>query len=344
MISLTSSDLAIFLSEYKLVNQLCTVYIDMHNLTADVLVEADNLKYLVHIRQLEHVYADEKDVASFSFYIPEAVKLMTDKSTIKFTCSSGNKLAQVNCTAPNFNFMVETVDLEISKFNTDYKFVEYKELKQVSAAIKASKGLAQDLMSSVTVELTDNMWCVHTPQSCAFGEFNGLRGTIPVSTFEKIYSSSLHVGMSQISPTSVMSKIRYKNRDIHILAPIQNEFSLSSSVPKLVERCSKKWCESKISEDMISLFAGFLANIKKKTVAVSFSTDRIDLTYSDVKFNLSTIDIKSTERPLTVQTPVKALPLIKGVITEEGCEVYTDMEVLCLMNKTRGLILSGPVY
>ena len=120
MISLTSSDLAIFLSEYKLVNQLCTVYIDMHNLTADVLVEADNLKYLVHIRQLEHVYADEKDVASFSFYIPEAVKLMTDKSTIKFTCSSGNKLAQVNCTAPNFNFMVETVDLEISKFNTDY--------------------------------------------------------------------------------------------------------------------------------------------------------------------------------------------------------------------------------
>ena len=343
MISLTSSALAIFLSEYKLVNNLCTVYLDLHKLTADVLVESDTVKYLLRIHQLENVYADEKDVASFSFYIPEAVKLMTDKSTIKFVCSSQNKLAQVSCTAPNFNFMVETVDLEIEKFETDYKFVEYPELKQVSAAIKASKGLAQELMSAVTVELTNSLWCVHTPQSCAFGEFSGVQGTIPVQIFDKIYSSSLHVGIYQPTPTSIMSKVRYKNRDIYTLAPIQNEFSLSSSVPKLVDRCEKKWCKSSLSEDMISLFAGFLANIKKKTVAVSFSEGRVDITYSDTKFNLSTIDSTFNSKPITAQVPVKALVLIKSIAQEE-CEVYTDMEVLCLVNKTRGLILSGPVY
>ena len=343
MISLTSSALAVFLSEYKLANHLCTIYIDMHKLTADVLIEADTVKYLVRIHQLENVYADEKDVASFSFYIPEAVKLMTDKSTIKFICSNDSKIAQVSCTAPNFSFMVETVDLEIERFNTDYKFVEYPELKSVSAAIKASKGLATEIMTAVTVELTDTLWCVHTPQSCAFGEFKGLQGTIPVNVFEKLYNSSLHVGFAQPSPTSLMSKIRFKNRDIYVLAPIQNEFSLSTAVSKLVEGCSKKWCDTSMSEDMQSLFSGFLTNIKKKTVAVSFSTDRVDITYADTKFNLSTIDVSSHEKPLTVQTPVKALTLIR-MLAQDGCEVYTNMEVLCLMNKTRGLLLSGPVY
>lgn len=343
MISLTSSAIANFLVDYKLTGCLCTIKVDLHKLTATVLVEADTVKYLVRIHQLEHVYASDKDVASFSFYIPDAVKLMTDKSTIKFHCSGDSRIMQVNCTAPNFSFMVETVDLEIEEFSTDYQFKEYPALKQVSGAIKASKGLASELMVAVTVELTDGLWCVHTNQSCAFGEFEGLQGTIPVNIFEKLYNSSLRIGMTQPSPTSLMSKIRYKNRDIHILAPIQNEFSLSKSITKLIDRCEKKICDSVMSEDIISLVSGFIANVKKKTLAVSFSTGRVDLTYKDTKFTLSTLDTTSQERPITVQVPVKALLLIKS-ITEEECEVYTDMEVLCLMNKTRGLILSGPVY
>lgn len=344
MIRFTSSDLAIFLSQYKLTNQLCTIYLDVKTKSANVLVESDTLKYLLRIHQLESLDTDEVDVASFSFYIPEAVKFMTDESTIEFKYSKDVKTVQVNCTSPSFNTIVEPVELAIAEFDTNYKFVEYPELKYVSAAIRASKGLAQELMTSVTVELTDTLWCVHTPQSCAYGNFTGLKGTIPVNIFEKVYPSGLRVGFAQPTTTSIISKVRYKTRDVYVLAPIQNEFSLSSSVPKLIERCTKKHCQSKLSEDMISLFSGFLSNIKKKTLDVSFSKGRLDITFTDVKFRLSTVDINNTEPLLSIRVPVKVLMLIKNIMEDDGCEVLTDMEVICLTAQTRGLILSGPIY
>lgn len=339
MLTITSSELSYILNKFKTIGKVCYIRVDDLTKTMKLCVDLDTVNLMVDFYQTPDMLYTDKET-EVSFVVPDIIKLADPDASLKLISNEDVRTITIECSKPHFTVQVPKSELTLEPFDTNYTFREMDCLQDIHKAVSLSKGLAQELSNNLMIELCNDMWLVHTSQSCYFGRQTVLKGSLPYSTFEKIYDPKLKIGFAQISDTVLMSKCRYAKYDVYMKAPLQDEYRLAPALPKIVERCNSKYYDVMMSEDVSTVCSGLITNVKKDKVNVVFSDNDVNLNYIS---NLIELNTKPGTKGLTIQVPIRTLSLIKDMCVV-GCELYSDMEVICLLNETKGLILSGPIY
>lgn len=337
MLIMVSEKLAGFVSEAGLVGAHCTVSIDKTKLCADYIIVDDTCIYQYHENNLAYVYFDKEDDTIFAFEIPKVIEFSND--CIKLTVQKQMGILEMSCERPFFSSIIKLNDNYSDKIDSiSGEFVSLKPYAQVLKAVRSLKSLAADLASSIHVELGEEFWTVSVSQCCVFGAAKGIVGSMSSKLFEKIYDYNAEV--AQVSKTSLLFRKQVDSGYYLIHVPISKSVELPPVIPKMVTQC-KEVCTSKLTNDVSTLTGEIIKSIKKDSITLKFTPDRLDLEYTNNSISLTTV--RATEKStngISILVPVKSLVPVVNILSESTL-VSTNGEFLCLMRDSNGLLISG---
>lgn len=337
MLIMVSDKLVGFVRDIGLVGAHCTVYVDKTRLCADYVIVDDTCIYQYHENELPYIYFDAEDDTVFAFEIPKVIEFSSD--TIKLTAQKQMGILEMICERPFFSSIIKLNDNYSDKIDSiSGDFVSLKPYAQVVKAIRSLKSLSTDLANSIHVELGKEFWAVSVSQCCVFGAAKGIVGSLTSKLFEKVYDYNAEV--AQTSKTSLLLRKQTEGGFYLIHVPISKNVELPGVIPKMVTQC-KEVCTSKLTNDVSTLTGEIIKSIKKDSITLRFTQDRLDLEYTNNSISLTTVQAKTGgSKGISILVPIKALVPVVNILSEPTL-VSTNGEFLCLMRDSNGLLISG---
>lgn len=343
MLTVKSEALASFLISKSFVGRHCSVIFDKVNMVVSYIIQ-DNVTVheLIEVNPKSMSFS-EGDSIGFAFVITEIPMFLTENSTVQLSYNSNTNIIEFQIEKPSFTALVKGDDL-ISD-SIDYKDMDFKSMKPyapIVKAVKSMKGLSQELALPITVEMDTKYWCVTLPQACLFGAGAGIIGSMSSQLFEEIFDWDADV--AQPTPTSIVTKKVIDNRTYLISAPISSSLDMVKDLADYVSDIDVKVCNSEITNDVSQLIRNMIANVKKKTVSLTFSPGRLDLTYNANSINLTTISKElDKQNSVCINVSVRTLSCITSIMVG-STEIMRSGDNICLLNLNQGLLLSGIIY
>lgn len=339
MLIMESDKLANFLSSLKLIGAHCTVIIDKAKLCVDYVIVDDTCIYQYHENSLNYVYFDREDETTFAFEIPKIMEFVGEGASVKFSVHHNMKMIEMTCTKPSFSSVLKLNDNYSDKIDSlTGEFVSLKPYAQVMKAIKSLKSLATELSTTIRIELGKEFWSASVSQSCIFGAAKGIVGSMTSQLFERVYDYNAEI--AQTSGTSLLLRKMLDHGYYLIHIPVSRNVELPNVIPKMVAQC-KEVCTSQITNDVGQLTGEIIKSIKKDSITLKFTPNRLDLEYSNNSVSLTTVpaEIRNV-KGVSITLPVKSLVGIVNILSEPTL-VSTNGEFLCLMRDSNGLLVSG---
>lgn len=340
MVILESDVLIPFVMEHKLVNAHCTVIIDRTRMCADYVLVDDTCIFMLHEEKLKYIYFDPTDTLIFAFEIPTTVQFAAQGASMRISAQPQTLMAEMVCNKPYFTSVIKLNDNYSDKIvEPDVQYISFRPYAPVIKALKNLKSLANELSTSINVELGSEYWTVSVSQCCIFGAVKGLVGSITSQLLEKIYDWDAAV--AQTSPTSLLVKKMISETNYYLInVPISKDVELPNVIERMVVRC-RDVCVTELTPDVGMITGEVIKNIKKDVVTLVFRENRMDVKYANSQVTLSTeprdMELK---RGLNIQVPVKSLISVVDML-DKPTQVSTNGEYLCMMRDSKGLLISG---
>lgn len=343
MLSVKSGALASYLISKNFVGRHCSVLFNRKEMEVTYIIQDNVTMHQLTEKMPMNMYMDEGERSDFAFVITEIPMFLTEDSIIQLTYNRKSNIVEFKVERPNFTALVKGDELVSG--GIEWRNVQFRSMKPyapILKAVKSMKGLAQELSLPISVEMDKKYWCVTLPQACLFGEGAGIVGSMSSQLFEEIFDWDADV--AQPTPTSIITKKVKDNRTYVISAPISSSLDMIKDLPDYVADIDVKVCDSEITNDVSQLMRNMISNVKKKTLSLTFSAGRVDLTYSANSINLTTIT-KEIDRShsVCIDVSVKTLSCITSIMSG-STEIMRSGDNICLLNLNQGLLLSGIVY
>lgn len=343
MLTVKSEALASFLLSKNSIGSHCTVLFDKCEMSVSYIIQDNVTMHQLTEFMPANMYMDDGEGNGFAFIITEVPMFLTEDSIIQLSFNNRNNIIELKVERPNFTAIIKNDELMSDAIN--WKSAEFKSMKPyapVLKAVKSMRGLSQELSLPITVEMDKKYWCVSLPQACLFGEGAGIIGSMSNQLFEEIFDWDADV--AQPTATSLITKKVKDNRTYLISAPISSSLDMVKDLPDYVADIDVKVCDSEITSDVSQLIRNMISNVKKKTLSLTFSQGRVDLTYNANSINLTTITKKlDREHSVCIQVSVKTLSCITSIMAG-STKIMRSGDIVCLLNLNQGLLLSGIVY
>ena len=340
MIILESNYFVKYVIDNRLIKSHCTVRINKNTLNVDYIFVSDVLTYQLHEKKPLKLYFDQDDELTFSFEVPNVIQLINIKSSVRFITKSESKIIEFSCNTPHFMAIINGDTNHMDKIpESQVPYVSIAEYINAYRAIRAMKSFATELGCSIEVDFGKEFWAVGIAQAIMFGQATGFIGSIQSTLFERIFDVDAEV--SQISDTALIVRKLGDEIDCYIHVPINKSTGMTDNLNKLVGSCKRQVCKTAITKDVEELAVNITKNIKKESITIQFSTDRMDLIYSNIIVNLTTVSRDANiSNAIQIQTPVKALVPVMMILAEPA-QVSTSGDLICMMTDNKGLLLSG---
>ncbi len=343
MLTVKSEALASFLISKNFVGRHCTVLFNRNEMTVSYIIQDNITVHQLSEKIPKIMYMDEGEKTAFSFVVTEVPMFLTQDSIVQLSYNSRTNIIEFKVERPSFTALIRGEDL-VSE-GIAYSGIEFKSMKPyapVLKAVKAMKGLSQELSLPISVEMDEKYWCVSLPQACMFGSGGGIVGSMSSQLFEEVFDWDADV--AQPTKTSIITKKVIDNKMYLISAPISSSLDMVRDLPNYVADIDVKVCDSEITSDVNQLIRNMISNVKKKTLSITFSPGRVDVTYNANSINLTTIK-KQPDRNTSVciEVSVKTLVCITSIMVGMT-EIMRSGDNVCLLNLSQGLLLSGIVY
>lgn len=343
MLTVKSEALASFLISKNFIDRHCSVLFNKMDMSVSYIIQDNVTVHQLTEKIPSNMYMDEGEKSGFAFVITEIPMFLTEDSIVQLNYNSRTNIIEFKVERPNFTALIKGDDLVSDSINCEGAvFRSMKPYAPVLKAVKSMKGLSNELALPISVEMDEKYWCVTLPQACLFGAGAGIVGSLSSQLFEEIFDWDAEV--AQPSPTSIITKKVKGNRTYLISAPISSSLDMIKDLADYVADIDVKVCDSEITSDVNQLIRNMLANVKKKTLAITFSRGRVDITYNANSINLTTI-CKELDRnhSVCIDVSVKTLSCITSIMVG-STEIMRSGDNVCLLNSNQGLLLSGIVY
>jgi uncharacterized protein YktA (UPF0223 family) len=329
-----------FAEDRKLGGQHCTVRIDPISLIAKYIINDDICVYQLEENVVKDIFFDRNKPAEFSFYVPKFLSIVNLSNRLKITYNDSINMVELESEEKSFKATVPADDnhmLEI-EINDNLTYSKLSQYSRVIKAIKSLKGLASDLSATSMLEFDTDLWTVSVAQCALFGSASGLKGEISSSLFERIYDYNAEVSM--VTDTKGMMRGTFNGCKYYVTFPVKkNAANLPGSIPRMVTQCEEKVCDCILTNDVSSIIGSLLKSIKKEPVIIRFSDGRLDMTYENMQWNITTIKT-NVDKSVSIKVPNKMLTPVTDMLSE-STQVFRKGEILCLMRGSLGMLLTG---
>lgn len=343
MLTVKSEVFASFIISKNFVGKHCSVLLNRNDMEVSYIIQDNVTIHQLTEKMPMNMYMDDGERPSFSFVVTEIPMFLTEDSIVQISYNSRTNIIELKVERPNFTALIKGDDLISDEINwKGMSFTTMKPYAPILKAVKAMKGLAQELALPISVEMDAKYWCVTLPQACLFGAGAGIVGSMSSQLFEEIFDWDADV--SQPTPTSIITMKKKDNRIYLISAPISSSLDMIRDLPEYVADIDVKVCDSEITSDVSQLIRNMIANVKKKTLSITFSPRRVDITYNANSINLTTITTPpDMDKSICIDVSVKTLTCITSIMVG-STEIMRSGDNICLLNLNQGLLLSGIVY